>query len=299
MMNLENAFRGPWKAALATALAMALLEGCVGTLRFGPEGEISDPAVILQRLDERAAKCVTVQSDARVKVRSPEQSGTVDAFFSGKLPGTLRLGVLDFFGRPVADVLALDDHFQVHDAGNAVVYIGEPSAENLARILFVPVSPADAVQLLFGTVRKPDDARVSMTLDRDSGTYRVTLTSPSRQEETTLFVETENLHLVRVEARGTGGGYNVEYGDFQRVSDVDIPFSAKLDVLDPSGGDAGVGLQISQRDVTLNGRLPSRTFEPILPRNARIVNLDGGAPRRLAIPIKKDAEPSPDAAAVK
>lgn len=270
-------------------MLLGMMTGCVGTLKFGPEGEISDPQVILQRLDQRMAKCATVQSDAKVKVRSPDQSGTVDAFFSAKLPATLRLGVLDFFGRPVADVLATEDYFQVHDAENRVVYIGEPTAENLARVLFVPVLPSEAVQLLFGTVRRPENARVFMELDRAARAYRLTLISPQNQEVTTLWVETEHLHLIRAVFQGLSGGFKVEYGDFQRVSQVDIPFYAKLDVADARGNDVGVGIEIHQRNVTMNPRLPVRTFQPILPKSVRVVNLDGGTPQRLMIPVKPES----------
>lgn len=273
------------------ACSLFFLPACAGTLKFGPEGELTDPAQILTKLDERAQKYAVIQAEAKVKIRSPEQSGTVDAFLTAVLPETLRLGVLDFFGRPVADVLALPDHFQVHDVSRQTVYLGEPTAENLGRILYVPVSPRDAVHLVLGSVPRNPEAKASMVLDRESSAYRLTLISQDGVGEVqTIWVDTETLRVIRAELRSPGGGYNVSFGDFQRVQNVDIPFESDFSAVDAQGRELPVGMTVIKRDVTLNGRIPRRVFEPILPSGARVIDLGEGAPAMISIPLQKAKE---------
>ena len=281
-------------AALAIVLSLAW-SGCIEGLRFGPEGEITDPNVLLQRLRERSGACRSFQSEARVSIKSREQSGSVDAFLAARAPDTLRLGILNFFGKPVADVLALEDHFQLHDAEHGVVYVGEPTAENLARLLFVPVSPADAVGSVCGFPPVPEDAKAALTLDRERGAYRLELISQATQETQYLFVDTETLHLLRVEKNSPSGHYGLDLSDYRRLEGgseggTDIPFRMQIMLLDGRRDSLGVGVTIVQKNVTLNRHLPARTFEPLLPEGARVIDMGAGAPQRILLPVAPEAE---------
>ncbi len=289
--NENHPRRAPLLAAVLAALLAFLWTGCARTLRFGPEGEITDPNVLLQRLQERSGACKTLQSEARVSIRSREQNGSVDAFLAVRFPGTLRLGILNFFGKPVADALALEDHFQLHDAENGVVYVGEPTAENLARLLFVPVSPADAAGYVCGISPLQTDTKAALTLDRERGAYRLELVSQKALEVQYLFVDTETLHLVRVEKSTPAGSYGLDFDDYRRLEGgADIPFRIEINLLDGRWQPLGVGVTIVQKDVTLNKHLPARAFEPILPEGARVVDLGNGAPGRILLPVTPEKE---------
>lgn len=277
------------RARLATALlAIAAICGCTRALRFGPEGEITDPAVLIERLDAQASTRRTLQSEAKVRIRSPDQSGSVEALVAARLPASIRLGLLNFFGKPVADMLALPDRFQLHEVERQIVYVGEPTAENLARVLIVPISPSDAVHFLLGLAPRIAADRQSLGLDRERGAYRLDLSSEESGTRQAIFVDTRTLRPVRVELRGRDRGYDLDFGDFQRIEGVDLPFRLHLTALDGAGRPLGVELSVQQREVALNESLPPRTFEPRLPNEARVIELGPAAPPRLELPVRPE-----------
>lgn len=275
-------------ALLSPAIA---LSGCTRALRFGPDGEITDPAALIEKLDTQAAGRRTLQSDAKVRIVSPEQRGSVDAFLALRMPGSIRMALLNFFGKPVADLLALPDHFQMHDVENRAVYVGEPTAQNLARVLVVPIAPSDAVQFLLGIVPRIDADQRLLQLDRDRRAYRLDLVSTASATRQTIFVDTETLRPVRVELRGRAQGYELDFSDFQRVNDeVDLPFKIHLRALDGAGKPLGIELTVQQRDAELNRPIDRRTFEPLLPENARVIDLNTSGFEQMRIPMQPDTE---------
>ena len=279
----------PARQALSMLALIAIcICGCTRALRFGPEGEITDPAVLIERLDAQAASRRTLESEAKVRIRSPEQSGSADALIAARLPDSLRLGLLNFFGKPVADMLALPAHFQLHDVERQLVYLGEPTAENLARVLIVPITPSDAVHFLFGLVPRIAADRQSLSLDRARRAYRLDLSSQASGVRQAIFVDTETLRPVRVELRDRAQGYDLDFADFQRVEGADLPFRLHLVAFDGRGEPLGIELTVQQREVALNGPLPPKTFEPRLPDKARAIDLGAAALPHLELPVQPE-----------
>ena len=283
--------------ALTLCLALTALTGCARSLSFGPTGEITDPAILMARLDEQARERHTIQSEAKVRIRSPEQNGSADALIAARRPDDLRIGLLNFFGKPVADLLSTGGHFQLHDIKRRAVYLGAPTADNLARLLAVPIAPADAVQFLLGLSPRIEATKATLSIDRDRRAYRLELTGSAQSERQTIFADTETLRIVRVERRGKGHGYDLDFEDFQRVDAIDLPFRLRFSALDGQGQTRGIDLTVQQREVRLNAPLPPRTFERRLPPGARPVDLDMTAPPRLELPASPTPAQRPDNAA--
>jgi len=275
--------------ALTLILPLTVLAGCARSLSFGPTGEITDPAILMARLDAQARERRTLQSEAKVRIRSPEQTGSADALIAAKWPDELRIGLLNFFGKPVADMLSTKDHFQLHDIERRAVYLGAPTADNLARLLAVPIAPADAVQFLLGLSPRIEATKAALSIDHQRRAYRLELTNSAQNERQTIFADTETLRIVRVERRGSGHGYDLDFEDFQRVDAIDLPFRLRFSALDGQGQTRGIDLTVQQREVRLNAPTPPRTFERRLPPGARPVDLDMTAPPRLELP----AAPAP------
>ena len=88
--------------AAAAIFLVLLCSACPKRLEFGPEGRIEDAPTLYQHVRERQAQVVNLEGDAKLRVESPQGSGTLGNFLAITRPGLIHLETYDFFNRPVA-----------------------------------------------------------------------------------------------------------------------------------------------------------------------------------------------------
>ncbi|MBI5549616.1 MAG: DUF4292 domain-containing protein [Deltaproteobacteria bacterium] len=260
----------PSRLVLAT-LAVLLAAGCPRPLRFGPEGELTDPAYLLRRLDASSARTRSLKAEARVSVKSASQSGTVSEFIAALRPASLHLETLNFFGKPVAALATDGTRFGLYVEESATFYSGPATAANVGRLLPVALEPAEAVALLLGDVPRLAEAEVRLELDREARAYRLTLTRSGVVQR--LWVGTEDLRLLRTELRGMPG-LDVSFEDFQAFEGVVFPMSIRVKAVRADGSAAGTEVELRYKEPEHNVALDPGLFVLEPPPGARIVLLD-------------------------
>lgn len=248
-----------------------LLAGCPHGLRFGPEGEITDPAYVLRRLEARASRVRSLKAEARITLRTPQQSGTVTELVAALRPASLHLETLNFFGKPVAALATDGARLAFFAEETATFYSGPASAANIGKLLPIAVEPSEAVSLLLGEVPLVRDAEARLELDRDARAYRLTLARGGVTQQ--IWLRTEDLRPLRSTQRGTPG-YNLTFNDYQVIEGHLMPMAIDVKAVRADGSDSGTEVDLRYKDVALNVDLNRILFTLEPPAGARAVELD-------------------------
>jgi hypothetical protein len=257
-----------------------LLAACPRTLRFGPEGEITDPDYLLRRLDVRAGKLRSLKGEASIKVKAERGSGSTGEFVAALRPASLHLETLNFFGKPVAALATDGTAFAVFVEEGATFFSGPPTAANVGRLLPVAVAPAEVVSILLGDVPRLEGAKARLEIDRDALAYRLTLEKGATSQ--TLWMGTEDLRLLKSQTRGEPG-YDLVFDDYQVVDDVLFPMQLSVTTVLADGTPAGTELSLHYKDAQLNVALDPALFRLEPPPGARRMELDAQG-REIAAP---------------
>lgn len=258
----------PHRPAALLALTLA---ACPHPLRFGPEGEIRDPRLVLERLDARSQRLRSVKGEARVRVKSPQQSGAVSELIAAQRPASLHLETLNFFGKPVAALSTNGETFALFVEQTATFYTGPATAANVSRLAVVELEPRDVVALLLGDIPRLAAPDPKMVIDTEARAYRLTLAQAGATQE--LWVATADLAPLRSQLRGDIS-YDVALSDFEDAEGTALPRSLELTSIGADGRPIGVELKVHFTEREVNPELPASLFALEQPPGTARVDLD-------------------------
>jgi hypothetical protein len=261
---------------LRTLRATTLLLAMAGCARVPPADLSRDPAALLEQVQQAQARVKAVRGSARVRISSPDLSGTVTEFVAAAKPDRVHLETLDFFGNPAAVLVAAGGRFAFFDGRAKVYYRGDATPENISRLLPVVLPVEELVTILCGSAPllpgRPvevgtDDGLVLLTLAQGDVGQRVALGERA----------TVRWSRIRRAAREPGGkeeapAYDLEFGAFEELGGAPFPAEVRLDA--PS---ARSRVDLRWLDLELDPRLEARLFRLEPPRGARVVDLAPGA----------------------
>jgi hypothetical protein len=256
----------------AALLALLACSACPRQLplRFGPEGEIRDPAVLLHTLRARGERLQSLTASARVTVHGPH-GGTTGMEIAAKKPSFLRVEVDGFFGNPVA-LLATDGRrVQISRLDQGVFAEGAATAANLARLLPAALPPDLVVGLLLADPLAGGGPYLSgpplMSLDPARRAYVLRIYAAEAEGAAqVVYLDTETLAPIGTVA--PFGGYEAWFRDPEVLSGVEFPQAIEV-----RAGAADV--EIHYKDVQLDPQLDDAFFHLSAPAGARLVPLDG------------------------
>ncbi len=242
------------------ALAVAFLTFTACPRRpidFGKEGEPRSDADLLARVRAAELSVTSLKGEAKLKAATQQGSGTAGLFVAVKEPAFIHLQALDFFGRPLAQLVTDGSVFGLYDAQAGKYFKGPASAANLRRVLPVVVPPAELAALFLGRVPRVD-AEPSVSLDRERGRY---VADYGRQR-----VEIEPPSY-RVVFSTTPSGYEVEMGGIEEKGGVTFPSTASLSA-------NGSRMELKWKDVELNVTPEAELFDMAPPEGVPVVEVD-------------------------
>lgn len=258
-------------APLAAACAALLLVACPPP-RTPPPDLALDPAALLAQVRAAQGAVRTVQGEARVRFRSPRGAASVKQLTAAEAPDRVRLEELDFFGNPVAVLVASGGRFALYDSREKVLYRGAATPENLSRLVPIPLSAPELATLLLGSAplldgpavrAAPERSQVRLRLERDGVAQELWVGARAAVEKASRQV-----------AGGAGpGSWEVEFSGHQERGGAWFPGALAL-----RSAPAKVEVALSWTEVEVNGPLDPRLFELPAPRGARVVELAEGAP---------------------
>ncbi len=278
------------RAAAAIAIACAAA-GCAP--RAPPPELAASPADLLSRLRESQARVQRVRGRARVHVDSPTLKGTVTEFLAADKPDRVRLETYDFFGNLAAALVADGKRFAFYDAREKAYYRGEPTPENVSRLLPVVIPADELATILCGSAPvlagralavQPQGDRVLLVVGEGAVGQRLTI-GPG------LVVEASRIREIVSEpggkARQVAPAYDLDFGLFRHRGGTAFPGEVRLDA--PSAR-----VQISLRwrdDLEVNPAEDAALFVLEPPPGARVIDLEPGSPvPPLQLPVEPGGE---------
>lgn len=260
----------------AGALSLALASGCV---RAPPPDLSRAPGPLLAQVRAAQEGVSSCRGSARLGLSSPDLSGSLDAWVAAEKPGRLRLEVFDFFGNPAAVLVAGGGRFALLDARAGILYRGDDTPENLARLLPVPLGARDLASLICGGVPLLDGQAV--TAEPGDGVVLLEIAGePGRQ----VLAVGEGASIVSAAflpgARG-GTAWKAAFSVFRHPGGRRFPTEVEL-----RGGGSEISLRWKD-DLQVNVRPEDALFALDPPRGVRVVDLaPGAAPPALDLPIR-------------
>jgi hypothetical protein len=255
--------------------ALAALAAVVACAPRAPPADLSlDPGALLEQVRAARDRVVRVQGQARVHVQSREFTGTVGQFVAAEKPDRLHLELLDFFGNPVAVMVAGNGRFALWDARQKIFYRGAPTIENLARIVPLAIQAQDLVTILCGSAPMLDGRPTAATPGR--GVVILDLEADGVVQRLGVGAKAviESSHVARVENGPVPGAVNLDFDAFRDLGGTRFPKEVAL----TSSAPAKVRLELTWREVDLNDPIDPALFRLEPPRGARIVDLPERGP---------------------
>jgi len=256
-------------AVLVTAVALA---GCAVRPTPPPiAGPTTLPsaAALSAALEARRAALRGLRAWARLSYESPEQSRKAKQLLVVERPDRLRLEVFSPFGA-VFVLTTAGGRLAAWDRGEAVVYRGTASAENLDRYAQVNLPVPTAVDLLLATppldgsggVVSADGAAVKLWQQTDDGV-------------TAAWFAADSLEPLRVEHQAADGHVllRTSYDAWTAVDAVRVPALLTIELPETQ---RRIGIALT--DIEVNPPLPAPVFALATPTGARDVALDGDPP---------------------
>ncbi|HET7754396.1 MAG TPA: DUF4292 domain-containing protein [Anaeromyxobacteraceae bacterium] len=243
----------------------------------------ADPAKLLDEVEAVQARTQRVQGTAKVKITSPDVKGATNAFLAAE-KRRLHVELLDFFGNPVAVLIADGDRFGYFDARRRTWYRGDATAENVSRFLPITLPPWELATIIRGSapILEGTPAQVA-----DASGGRVDLVIDGGQVTQTIGIG-EGLAIVSSRLRRVGDAsglsphYDLSFGRFIERGAAIFPTDVRLDA--PR---ASARVEVSWKpDVEVNGPPRPELFRLEPPAGATVVELPpGGAIPEVEIPL--------------
>jgi hypothetical protein len=238
-----------------------------------------DPAALLAQVQAAQEKVQRVSGRARVHIKSPQLSGSVEEFVAAEKPDRIRLETYDFFGNIAAVLVADHDQFAFYDAREKVFYRGAPTPANVSRLLPLVLPASELVTILCGSAPLLEgraesvtsrEGQLLLTLAAGGTGQRLAVGEKASVEESLLRRVAPGPDGAAVE---TSPAYDLRFDRFRDVGRVRFP--GLLELVAPA---AGVEVELRwKNELEVNGPSQPELFRLAPPRHARIVELAGDA----------------------
>ena len=259
------------RAAAAIFLAL-LCSACPKRMEYGPQGPITDPEQLLQLTRAAQDTAASLQGDGKLRIESPQGSGSVSAFLAASRPGLLRVEMFDFFNRPIAVLVTDGARFGLWQAQENKYYQGPATPRNLSRFLPVALPSEELVSVMLGRVPFIPAERMTLDVDEKHGVYVLTLIRGAVSQ--VLHIHPRHLRVVRSEVRGMPA-YGLEYDGFKTEGEGQgaLLFAHEVTL---RAQQAGTALSLRYTDIRLNESLDLTLFDLAAPEGVPVVDVDEG-----------------------
>jgi outer membrane lipoprotein-sorting protein len=249
------------RVVVLASASLLLLTAC--PKRLPPANLSADAAALKEQVASAQAQVRSVEGEARVRVALAQGSGSVQQYIAAQKPDRLHVEALDFFGNPVAVLVADGGRFALYDAREKTFYRGPATPENLARLVPLPLGAEALVTILCGGAplldapavgAAPGEGYVALTLEGGGRRQVLHVGDGARPERSDLI--------------GGDPSYTVRFESFDTAGGVRFPFGATLNA--PA---RKVKVELQWKTAEVNTPLDAALFRLQPPKGAKIVEL--------------------------
>ena len=251
--------------AAVVALALAALAVAAGCARVPPPDLSRDPVLLLEQVRAAQEGVTACRGSARLSVSSSDPSGSLDAWVAAEKGGRVRVDLFDFFGNPAAVLVASGGRFALYDAREGVLYRGDDTPENLARLVPVPLGANDLASVICGRAPIIDGRAVST--EAGAGVLLLEIAGASGRQVLAVGEGGAVERASFLPGAHRGKPWKVAFSAFRRTAGQRFPGDVEL-----RGGGAEVSL-LWKGDLEVNLPPEASLFQLDPPRGARVVDL--------------------------
>lgn len=199
-------------------IALGVLSACASVMNHpGTRGPIPDAEALLKTLHERNSRRQSLQALGRVTVLGPEGRVRLKTVLVAQRPRSFRVETLSPFEQPI-DVMTSDGQ-QLWLLSKGRLFEGVASTENVSRILSLPLTAEELVELLLGGAPIARSYK-PIAISPDKLGWHLELEGPD-QTQGELWVEPDSFKIVKAELRDTQGQLRIRttFEEFRRAED--------------------------------------------------------------------------------
>ena len=249
----------PRRPSSLLLVALALLGGCATAPPYQPVADEARRALDL--LGERWREFTDLRALADVSVQKDGERQRLTGVLLVRGPDSMRLEALSPFGQPYFLVVVHEGRLTAYDVAKNEALVGPATAETIARVLGLPLEPADLVAVLAGRAAPPRDLRVATLLAADGAGPSLDLIGGAQRQRVWLDLQTGEVRRIEI-----GGGRVPVTITYRRDGETPLGF-------DFSAGQAYVTGSVIYRNAVLGAGIDADRFTLTLPKGAKIQSI--------------------------
>jgi hypothetical protein len=263
-VNLRNLI---WPAVLMAVLLG--LGGCRALPPAPPPPAVASAEELLIRLRSRHRQVNSFEAKGRLTFLSPERNYSGTGLIKGRLPTTLRVDILDFFGRSLLSFATDGQEVQVLAPKEGKLYRGQATPKNLAAFIPPVMSVPQALSLLMGDLPLSPGSPSQWKYEAAKGQYLLEWRQGDGSPRERLWVEAYQLYPVKEEWFGADGQalFTADLADYGQ-SPASFPGRLTLRTYTPKAE-----LRVHYQEVRLNPGLAAADLVLTTPPTVTVVPL--------------------------
>jgi hypothetical protein len=225
-----------------------------------PPVPVASANELISLLKARQVGLQSFQARGRLTLLTPEQRYSGSGRLKGILPSTLRVDVLDFFGRSLINFASDGQQVEVLFPREGKLLHGPATPQNLGAFLPPGVTLPHALKVITGDLPLSPGAPAEWRYEPRQNAYFLEWRNPDGSPRERLWVDGSSLYPVKEEWYGGDGRltFSAELGDFVR----DRPQQITFKTVEPE-----TELRLALHDVQLN--------PPLSPAELKIAPVQG------------------------
>ena len=216
---------------------------------------------MLDLLGERWREFSDLRDLADVSVQKGGERQRLTGVLLVKGPDSMRLEALSPFGQPYFLVVVHEGRLTAYDAAKNEALVGPATAETIARVLGLPLEPADLVAVLAGRAVPPRALRVAELLAPDGAGPSLNLIGGAQRQRVWLDLQTGEVRRIEI-----GGGSVPVTITYRRDGDTPLGFDFN------AGRDYVTG-SVTYRNPVVGAGIDPDRFTLTLPKGAKIQSI--------------------------
>jgi len=252
----------PWLLIYACVLFFA--NGCAREILKLEPADLPVSSV-MAALEEKRSQLSSFRAAGNLRVEGAKHRWSGRAFVLARMPESLRLEVLNFFGQPALYLVSDGNHFAFWEPGSGRAYQGSASGNTLTSLINFPLEDNRTLLLLAGIVPSWDYEEAKLFRVQDTDNLMLELKNDPGRLTQRIWLEGEEFAVVGIEQfRGSRLELQANFTDFAAIEGSLYPRSVLIRA-------DKVVLSLSYKQFVINEPLQKETFQLDLPEGIEIL----------------------------